>query len=309
MNKEIKGENKVTQGNALVEALRDATPLSLQESRIVLTAISTLQPTDTVFDSQRISVQDLLKLFGITEKNHKLIEKACDSLFGKGIKIREGKSWTSYPWFQKIKYIHNEGVVEFQFPNDLQRYLLDLKKEFTSYSLEHILRLSSPYYQRIYELCFKWEHAGSCQFELQHLKNMIGAVKKTYDSYGPFKQKILIPAIDEINEKTDIKIDFEEIKKGRKVESIRFYIKLKSAKKSPKKDKEYSYKPPKKSIREEIIPEWFKREEQENEPVPEELDQEDLNRRREKLMKELASLDEARKESPQIKFQRRKPLR
>ena len=295
--KEVKGENRVTQSHELVEALRDATPLTLQESRIVLTAISTLQPTDSVFDSQRIAVQDLLRLFNITDKNHKIIEKACESLFGKGVKIRQPEGrWIGYPWFQKIDYIPKEGYVEFQFPNDLQRYLLELKKEegFTSYRLEHILRLSSPYYQRIYEICFKWKNAGSCQYDLQHLKNLIGAIKKTYNSYGPFKQKVLIPAVLEINEKTNIKIDFEEIKEGRKVVAIKFFVNEKNPKPKPQKNESRMGFKPRKSVRKErAVPEWFIPGGQgASEALPEAtMTQEELEKKREELIKKLAELE------------------
>lgn len=239
---ELKGANKVTQSHSLVEALHKATPLSLQESRIVLTAISTIQPRDTIFDSQRIPVRDLLKLFNLGETNHKVIEKACDELITKGVKIKDGKGWTNFPWFQKIKYHHGEGVVEFQFPNDLKPYLLELKKEkgFTSYKLENILQLSSPYSHRIYELCFKWQRAGGQEFELEHLKELVGATQKSYKVYGSFKQRVLIPAIQDVNKKTDITIDFEEIKESRKVVGIRFSV-------QPRKKEGLAEQTPKKS--------------------------------------------------------------
>lgn len=295
MNKEIKGKNRVTQNHALVEALRDVHPLSLQESRIVLTAISTLQPSDTVFDSQRISVQDFLKLCDMPGTSHKVIKKACDSLFGKGVRImdEDGKGFTNYPWFQKIKYIPNEGVVEFQFPNDLHSFLLELKKEegFTSYRLENILQLSSAYIQRIYEICFKWKHAGSCEYELQNLKDLIGAVEKSYGIYGSFKQRILNPAVEEINKKTDIKIDFEEIKQGRKVVSINFLIESKDKKTKPTNEKpKYGYKPRKKIIREEPIPESLKNREARTQVIPQNMTKEEIDKMRQELLEELKML-------------------
>ena len=42
--------------------------------------------------------------------------------------------------------------------------------------------------------------------------------------YGNFKNKILLPAIKELNEHTDLSISFKEIKKGRSVERIEFTI-------------------------------------------------------------------------------------
>lgn len=227
MKKTVKGEYKVSQHHALIESYHIVNPLKLQHYRIILTAISTIQQGDTEFHTYKIAVKELLKLFNITDKNHTLIEKACEELVGKGIKIKDEKGWTMYPWFQKIRYYKNEGVIEFEFPNDLKPYLLELKKKegFTSYRLENVLRLSSVYSQRIYEICYKWKKAGECEFNIDHFKKMIGATQDSYKkAFGSLKQRVLLPAMEEINEKTDIEISFKEIKTARKVTDIKFYI-------------------------------------------------------------------------------------
>ncbi|BDR68557.1 hypothetical protein K144316041_p10600 (plasmid) [Clostridium tetani] len=53
---------------------------------------------------------------------------------------------------------------------------------------------------------------------------MIGAKGKSYNVYANLKNKVILQAQKELNEKTDIKFTFEEIKTGRKVTSIKFYI-------------------------------------------------------------------------------------
>ena len=54
---------------------------------------------------------------------------------------------------------------------------------------------------------------------------MTGAKEKAYGTYTNFKCKVLIQAQKELTEKTDINFEFEELKTGRKVTSIRFIIK------------------------------------------------------------------------------------
>lgn len=288
LTKLIKSGNRVTQAHGLLEGYHRSSPLTLQESRIVLAAMSTVEPQDTVFDSQFIHVKDLLTLFNITPKNHNLIGVACKKLIGKHVEIDEGiegEDPALFPWFQKIKYYKKQGIVEFQFPNDLKPYLLQLKKQegFTSYKLEYILQLGSPYSHRIYEISCKWRNAGVREFELEELKQIIGAVKKSYDNYGSFKQKVLNPSLKEINEKTDIDISFEEVKTGRKVTSIIFFIKSKKEKKEKKKTDTPFYK--KKITREEPIPKTFeKRKEKIDSGI---YSEEEIDQMRRELMEEI----------------------
>ncbi|MFF3150908.1 hypothetical protein ACFVRU_56800 [Streptomyces sp. NPDC057927] len=48
-------------------------------------------------------------------------------------------------------------------------------------------------------------------------------MKKSYERYSNFKIK-LKDAIREVNERTDVYISFEEIKQGRSISSLKFYI-------------------------------------------------------------------------------------
>ena len=60
--------------------------------------------------------------------------------------------------------------------------------------------------------------------ELEELKSIIGANEKTYSVYQNVKTKCILQAQKELKKLTDIRFDFEEIKTGRKVTSLKFYI-------------------------------------------------------------------------------------
>ena len=62
-------------------------------------------------------------------------------------------------------------------------------------------------------------------FELDELKRLLGVENvKSYDRFPDFRRKVLEKAQEEINEQTDLNIDFDTIKKGRKVIKIKFRI-------------------------------------------------------------------------------------
>jgi len=58
---------------------------------------------------------------------------------------------------------------------------------------------------------------------------MLGIDPKEYKTYNNLKRKVILVAHKEINEKTDIRFEFCEIKLGRKVNEIGFIIQKKEA--------------------------------------------------------------------------------
>ena len=66
------------------------------------------------------------------------------------------------------------------------------------------------------ELLKQSQSIGERTIRIQDLKEMLGIEKKRYARYFNFKQRVILPACEEINEKTDINTDFKEIKTGKK---------------------------------------------------------------------------------------------
>src|SRR5699024_1404752 len=83
--------------------------------------------------------------------------------------------------------------------------------------------LKSGYSIRMYEILKKWQKVKQIEIDLKKLRKMTGVYNK-YKEYHNFKKRVLNPSKKEINDKTDINFHFKEIKKGRKVVSICFFI-------------------------------------------------------------------------------------
>lgn len=216
----------VTQKNELVEA-HHIDPLSVNEQKVVLTMISMIEPTDDDLKTYLLSVKDFAEMVGLKgESTYSEIKKISKTLVSKVIEIPIGKKdWLIATWASSVRYRSSEGTVEFSFDSKLKPYLLQLKNQFTSYKLSNILNLKSTYSIRLYELMKKWQHLGHWGCSVDDLRGVLGAKNvKSYSVYGNFKNRVLSPALLELNDKTDVQISFNEIKKGRSVERIEFTI-------------------------------------------------------------------------------------
>lgn len=110
-------------------------------------------------------------------------------------------------------------------------YLIDLKNNFTSYRLQSVFSLSSKYAKRIYQIASQWKDIGETKtFTLDEFKIMLslkdpkGQASEQYEKISALQKYVLDVATTQINEHTDLRINYELIKKGRSFHSIRFFV-------------------------------------------------------------------------------------
>lgn len=217
MNKDY----KVTKSNNLITAKYN---LSLQEQKIILTLASMVQPNDEDFKEYEFRIQDFLKMLDINSPNaYKELPQITRELKKKVFDIKEGNIIKQVSWLGQVEYRLGEGTLILGLDKGLKPYMLKLK-EFTTYNLNNVLSLKSKYSIRFYELMKCNLFKKSVTYTVDELKEMFKADEKSYNIYQNFKNRVVVKAQKELNEKTDIKFEFEEIKTGRKVTSLKFFI-------------------------------------------------------------------------------------
>jgi plasmid replication initiation protein len=218
---EIYQSHLITKSNALVEANYK---LGVVEQKIILMLASRIQPSDTEFKTYTLSVNEFVKMLGLSTKSkYKEVREVTIGLMKKAFEIRIKNKVIQVSWLSYVAYNENEGTVDIRFDPFLKPYLLQLKSHFTSYRLDNIVKLKSAYSIRLYELLKQYEKIKERVFTVDELRTMLD-IKDIYPVYGNFKQRVLSVAKRELKDKTDIYFEIEEIKKGRKVERIRFSI-------------------------------------------------------------------------------------
>jgi len=221
MAKEINEENLITKSNKLIEASYNLTEV---EQKIIMTLISLVQPSDKDFQSYTFSIKDFIKLIGgNSNTRYKELEDITRSLLSKTYEVRFEDRLSQVQWLSQADYNYKQGTIQLTLHSFFRPYLLQLKREFTSYQLKNVSKLKGQYSIRIYELLKQYERLKERTFDLDDLRQKL-AVTDKYPAYGNFKQRVLVPAQKQINKKSDISIDFKEIKVGRAVKRIKFII-------------------------------------------------------------------------------------
>ncbi len=201
--------------------------LSLEEQKIILTLASMVQPEDEEFKPYKFKIADFIELLGIeTQTKYTEIPKITKELMKKVFEIQEGNKLIQTAWLSGAVYEKGTGYVELTFSPYLKPYMLKLNTMFTQYKLANVLSMKSKYSPRVYEFlkCNEFKKQGYIDIEVDELRKLLKS-ENIYPKYNDFKRYILERAQKELKKMSDISFEFEEIKTGRKVTSIRFYIK------------------------------------------------------------------------------------
>ena len=140
------------------------------------------------------------------------------------------REYTQFVLFQFFRYKEGQGIIEVRLSDIALPYFFELKNNFTSLQLKSVLGCSSKYAKRIYAIACQWRKLGIKEFELIELKKILGIIdrhgKEQFERISGFKKFVLDIAIKQINENTDIELEYELIKKyrSRSFNYIKFII-------------------------------------------------------------------------------------
>ena len=218
----VKNNKLIVKSNYIVEA---SYKLSVGEQRVIYILTSMINKDDADFKLYKFTAKQFADIIGTKSKNiYNQVAQYVEALRDRDLTIIKEKSVLKTKWLSSAEYFADEGYVELEFSPKLKPYLLMLKERFTKFSVEQMVSFASQYSGRIYELLKQYEKIGERTFKIEDLRSLLGIGFDEYKQYGLIKQRILNKAKKEINFDSDLLIDFEEIKTGRKVTSIKFYI-------------------------------------------------------------------------------------
>jgi len=211
--------------NALIEA---SYKLTLQEQRMLMIFIGKINPKAKDPEKKfQLTARQFYQAFpdmGI-ENAERRLQEAVDKLADRWIQIHWKDKKEDIRWIQqKAKYFTGEGKVELTFSDSIMPYLTQLTQQFTAIAVKNISSLKRTYSIRIYELLMQFKKTGNRIIHLNDFRLMLGLEDK-YIEFRAMNQLVLKPAIKELNEKSDIIVSVNTVKKGRSVIALHFKFK------------------------------------------------------------------------------------
>ncbi|NUF50686.1 RepB family plasmid replication initiator protein [Gilliamella sp. ESL0250] len=197
----------VYKSNDLVSASYN---LTLAEQRIILFAISKLNPASADNKTVVIKANEFAEQFKNIDKNsiYKAIKDGLDDLYNKSIILKDNQKKITFRWLQAKTYYNNEAVAELVFSDHIIPYLFDLKNKFTKYKLSNISTFKSVYSIRLYELLAQYKVIKTRNIEVEELREML-LLNNKYTRLFDLKKRVLEKAVKELNDKSDLSISYK----------------------------------------------------------------------------------------------------
>jgi plasmid replication initiation protein len=254
----------VVKDNVLINASYN---LELTEQRLMLLAIINAREMGQGITSDsklEIRASDYAKHFNVSiDASYKALKDAVNNLFNRQFSYiaeykKTGKTGiVRSRWVSRVFYVDELAILEITFAPDVVPLITRLEQHFTSYQLEQVTHLSSKYAIRLYELLIAWRNVGKTpQLTLAEFRAKIGVEDIEYVAMNDFKKRVLEPSIAQINQHTDITVDYEQHKAGRTITGFSFTFSQKKQAKDVTPNEKKSVAKPKTTKQEEQL-DWM----------------------------------------------------
>ncbi|RKV70607.1 MAG: RepB family plasmid replication initiator protein [Neisseria sp.] len=208
--------------------IRSAQTLNLVEKRILMAGIAKLGGVNREI---KLSAQEYADIYDVD------IHTAYDQLKGAvGTLMKRTLSWQIQDgkkigtrttiWVQGYDYFKNEGIVKFRFSEYIFPFLFELEREFTKYQLKQAAALRSIHSWRLLELFEqmrdKTDGKGWLSIPIEEFWHAMEATESYKANFSLLRRKVIEPAVKELTEKDNWLIEWEAVKRGRKVATLLF---------------------------------------------------------------------------------------
>jgi hypothetical protein len=185
-------------------------------------------------EEHEITVKQLCRLIGYQGNNHSVIKDALKGLISTVIEWNVvndetgSENWTASSIIASVSL---EGPLCFYAYSPRMKQLLHSPSMFGKIDLVLQSRFRSSYGLALYENCIRYRGLPHTKWmEMDLFKKLMGVPIGKYDVFRDFKRRVLDKAIEEVNTYSDLVIEPELIREGRKVVKIRFILKERAKK-------------------------------------------------------------------------------
>lgn len=262
----IRHNDTYSKGNLLITAKYRSSLLENKLLAIALANIQNSYEDDNGNLISELKASEIKKLMGDSSNSiYRHLEPIAQQMTGRTIGMKDPER-EIFDYKSVVTHAHYEnGTFTIEFNHLLKDQIIDIQNKYTVLNLPTMLLFKSVYSFRLYELLKSMSYIPKGQkrneedknwelkFQLSELKLELGVVnansdrvqkilsnkkhpnydeavkaapEQVFEQYRDFKRRVLDVAVSEINEKTEINVEYETLKSGRggKVNAIIFYV-------------------------------------------------------------------------------------
>ena len=209
----------------------DLTPNQL---KIAMYSASQVRPDDTQQTRYQMPFKEFAEMAGLDEdsaggKDYKRIFAEARKLSKLGVDfVAADGTMIGFNWLLGVHVSPKSGTVTYSIEDDLLPFYKTRSGTFALIELGDYMRLRGKYALLLYEFLAKWRNAGQVYQSITALRQQLQVPDKKYPRIVDFLAWVVKPAVDEINEKTEVSFKIQTTEKRgnhRKLEGILFSIK------------------------------------------------------------------------------------
>ena len=231
-NKEITAyDGRLRDTNAVLKSrpllLMRSVPFSLEELKVLDTYISRINSQDSSVKTVVFKKSEYEKLMGLKSCKPSVLRSYTRAMLNKTVELlMPNDEYMQFNLFTNAhsRKVNDDYLIELTCSEEAQQLFFAIEGiGYLKYHLSNILNLSSKYSYLLYLYLKDNTFRKSWTVSVDELKNKLDITDKPlYSEFKYIKRDILVKALNEINDKTDINYTYELIKSGRYVKSITF---------------------------------------------------------------------------------------
>lgn len=208
--------------------------LTLAEFKILDTYLGRINSHDDEHRTVKFEKGELEELLGVKQLKPQVLDDRLKHLMTT-VRIPDEDSKRGFTRISLFEKAHAEqddyGVWEAELTctESAKKYIFDVENiTYLRYKLKNIINIKSRYTYIMFLYLWENKYRGTWEIELDELKSMLNCEnEETYKQFKRFNDLILKKVQKEMHEVTDIRYDYETVKRGRSVIAVRFTYKSK----------------------------------------------------------------------------------
>lgn len=208
--------------------------LTLAEFKILDTYLGRINSHDDEHRTVKFEKGELEELLGVKQLKPQVLDDRLKHLMTT-VRIPDEDSKRGFTRISLFEKAHAEqddyGVWEAELTctESAKKYIFDVENiTYLRYKLKNIINIKSRYTYIMFLYLWENKYRGTWEIDLSELKAMLNCDNEpSYDKFKVFNDRILKRVQNEMHEVTDIRYDYETVKRGRSVVAVRFIYKSK----------------------------------------------------------------------------------